>query len=75
MYEGAAMSVRTTCKKTCEFLDTIGLHWGWVLSPNTLRELTSHIQEEVPWWMLLTYETVLVDKLIDEVNEKLERCQ
>ena len=77
MYEGAVTSVRTTCGETWEFPVTIGLHWGSTLSsyPFTLimDELTAHILEEVPRYMLLADDIVLVDESKDGVNAKLEK--
>ena len=72
-------SVRTTCGETGEFLVTIGLHLGSALSRYLFAlitdELTTHIQEEVPWCMLFSNNIVLMDESRDGVNAKLERWQ
>ena len=60
-----------------EFPVTIGLHQGLALSPYLfaliMDELIAHIQEEVPWCMLLVDDIVFIDKSRDGVNAKLER--
>ena len=38
-----------------------------------MDELSAHIQEEVPWCMLIVDDGVLVDELKDCINVKLER--
>ena len=43
MYDGVVMTMRTTCKATGEFLVTIGLHQGSLLS----RPLFTRIVEEL----------------------------
>ena len=58
---------------------TIGLHQRSPISPyfSTLNmdELTAHIQEEVPWCMLLVGDIVLVDEWRDGMTMELERCR
>ena len=78
MYEGATISVRVTCGGTCEFSLAIGLHQGSALSPQLhftliMDELTAHVQEEVPWYMLFTDDIMLVDELRGSMNGKLKR--
>ena len=62
-----------------EFPVTIGLHHGSALSPYLfaliMDELTSHIQEKVPWCMLFADDIVLINESRDVVNVKLKRWQ
>ena len=57
MYKGDVKSVRTTHGETCEFTMTTDLHQLSALSPYFIAliidELTSHIQEKVPWCMFV----------------------
>ena len=68
--------MRTTYGETGKFPVTIGLHQGSTLSlylfALIIDELTTHIQEEVPWCMLFVDDIVLVDESRDAVNAKLE---
>ena len=77
MYNGALMSVRTTCGETNEFLVTIGLHQGSTLNlylfALIIDELAAIIHEEIYWCLLFAHHIVLVDKLRDGINAKLER--
>ncbi|XP_065864081.1 uncharacterized protein [Euphorbia lathyris] len=71
MYEGVCTSVRTSVGKTEEFPITIGVHQGSALSPFlcdiVMDELTSSLQDGIPWCMLF----VLVDET-KGVERKLE---
>ena len=59
----------------------ISLHQGSALTPYLfaliIDDLTTYIQEEVPWCMLFAddIDIVLIDELKDSVNTKLERWQ
>ena len=50
-------TVRTVVGETNSFPITVGLHQGSALSPYlfalVMNELTRHMQDEVPWCMLL----------------------
>ncbi|KAL6501581.1 hypothetical protein OROGR_026714 [Orobanche gracilis] len=66
MYEGASTSVRTNVGRTEEFPITIGVHQGSALSPFlfaiVMDELTSGIQNDVPWCMMFADDIVLIDE-------------
>ena len=55
------------------------MHQGLTLSPYlfalVMDELTKSIQEEVPWYMLSTDDTVLGDETRSGVNVKLESLE
>ena len=55
-------SVRTSGGITSEFLITVGLHQGLMLSPYLLvlviDELSRLIQDEVPWYLVVIHNTV-----------------
>jgi len=76
MYDEVRTRVRTLVGDTDDFLLDIGLHRGSVLSPflftTVLDELTKGIQDEIPWCMLFTNDTVLIDETKEGVNTKLE---
>lgn len=76
MYDRVVTSVRTTCGETGDFQLTIGLHQGLALSAYLfaliMDELTTHIQEEVPWYMFFADDLVLVNESRDGVNLKLD---
>jgi len=38
-----------------------------------MDEITSEIQDEVPWCMLFADDIVLIDEIIDKLNDKLEK--
>ncbi|XP_021729342.1 uncharacterized protein LOC110696362 [Chenopodium quinoa] len=69
--------VRTCGGLTKDFPITIGLHQGSALSPFLFAtvpdEVTTPIQDEVPWCMLFADDIVLVDETKDRVNGKLEQ--
>ncbi|KAM2622784.1 hypothetical protein TB2_027370 [Malus domestica] len=75
MYEGAKTAVRTHEGQTESFPITVGLHQGSSLSPYlftlVMDELTGHIQDDIPWCMLLADDIVLIDKTREGVNAKL----
>jgi hypothetical protein len=76
MYEGAVTAIRSPAGETSEFPITVGLHQGSALSPYlfalVMDELTSQIQEDIPWCMLFADDIVLVDDTASGVNTKLE---
>ncbi|KAL6538155.1 hypothetical protein OROGR_012143 [Orobanche gracilis] len=76
MYEGASTSVRTGVGKTEEFPIQIGVHQGSALSPFlfaiVMDELTSSLQDGIPWCMLFADDIVLVDETKEGVETKLE---
>ena len=76
MYEGVVTSVRTIGGETKEFPVTVGLHQGSALSPYlfalVMDELTSHLQDNVPWCMLFADDVVLIDESKVGLNAKLE---
>eukprot|EP00268_Persea_americana_P025219 TRINITY_DN24585_c0_g2_i2.p1 TRINITY_DN24585_c0_g2~~TRINITY_DN24585_c0_g2_i2.p1 ORF type:complete len:145 (-),score=7.41 TRINITY_DN24585_c0_g2_i2:52-462(-) len=75
--EGAITRVRTTYKETGEFSVTISLHRGSALSHYLfgliMDKLTTHIQEEAPWCIVFGDDIMLVERLRDSLNAKLER--
>ena len=70
-------SVRSSAGGTEYFLIDIGLHRGSVLSPFlftiVMDELTSEIQDEVPWCMLFADDLVLIDEIGVGLNDKLKK--
>ena len=76
MYDRVVANVRTCGGITNDFSIIIGLHQGSALSPFlfsiVMDELTSAIQDELPWCMLFVNDIVLVDETRAEVNVKLE---
>jgi len=75
MHEGVKASFRTFSGDMNEFSIDIALHQGSALSTFlfacVMDELTNGIQGEVPWYMLLAEDIVLIDETRDEVNIKL----
>ena len=76
MYDRVVTNVRTCGGITSDFSITIGLHQGSVLSlflfAIVIDELTTSIQDEIPWCMLFADDIVLIDETRAEVNVKLE---
>ena len=62
---------------TDDFYIRLALHQGSALSPFlftiAMDELTKGIQDELPWSMLFTDDTVIIDETREGVNAKLER--
>ena len=79
MYEIVVMSMRNICTYTGEYPlpSDNRLAWGSSIIPYLfvliIDELTTYIQKVVPWRMVFVDDTVLVDKLENDVNAKLER--
>ena len=75
MYNGAMTTVRTTAGETNDFSITVGLYQEFATSPYlfalVMDELTRHMQDEVPWYMLFVDDIVLVAETKVEVNAKL----
>ena len=59
-----------------EFLITIGVHQGSVLSlflfAIVMDEITKSLHEEIPWCMLFADDIVLIDETKEWVNIKLK---
>ena len=53
-YDGAMTAIRPLAREASEFLITMGLHQGSCLSPClfvlAMDKLTTHIQDDVPWY-------------------------
>ena len=68
--------VKTTIEKTSEFLITVCLHQGSVLSPYlfalVMDELTKHIQDDISWCIIYIDDIVLIDETKYGANTKLE---
>ena len=69
-------TVRTMGGESRAFPIAIGLHQGSALSPFLfaflMDELTSQIQDDIPWCMLFAYDIVLVDSTKEGICTKLE---
>jgi len=76
MYDRVVANVRTCEGITSNFSITIGFHQGSALSPFlfviVMDELTTSIQDEIPWCMLFADDIVLVNETRDRINAKLE---
>ena len=76
MYDEAVANVRTCESLTSDFLISIGLHQGSLMSSFlfaiVMNELTRIIQDEIPWCILFADDIILVDEMRAEVNVKLE---
>jgi hypothetical protein len=74
MYDNVVTSVRTSNGDTIPI--NVGLHQGSALSPYlftlVMDEVTSDIQDGVPWCMLFTDDVILVDESRTGVDQKLE---
>jgi len=77
IYEGRRTSVRMLGGVTNDFFVGRGLHQSSALNPFlftvVMDKLTRGIQDEAPWCMLFTDDIVLIDKIRQEVNDRLER--
>ena len=73
-YDRAITIVKTTIGETSEFSITISLHQGsaLILYPFALvmDELTKHIQDDIPWYILFADDIILIDKIKSRVNIK-----
>ena len=76
IYNNVVTSVRINDGNTDYFPIKIGLHRELALNPYlfalVMDEVTSNIQGDIPWCMLLADDIVLVDKSQTGVNRKLE---
>ena len=76
MYHDVMICVWTCDGDTDDFPIKIGLHQGSALSPYlfalVMDEVTTDIQDDIPWCMLFADDVVLVDESRIEVNRKLE---
>ena len=78
MYHGVKTRVRALVGDTDDFPIDIGLHQGSALSPFhftiVMGELTTRIQDEIPWCMLFADDIVLIGETREGVNTTFERC-
>ena len=76
MYERVVTDVRPCGGLTDEFLITIGIHQGSVLShfffAIVIDEITKSIYEDIPWCMLFVDVIVLIGETKEGVNKKLK---
>ena len=76
MYEGVVTNVRTCGGLTDKFSIIIGVHQRSTLSPFlfaiVLDEITKSIHEDIPWCMLFADDIVLIGKIKEGINKKLE---
>jgi len=76
MYEGSITSVKSICEETENFRVRVGVHQGSALSSYlfsvVIDEITKGVQGEVPWYMMLTDDIVLIRENKEEVNQRLE---
>ena len=74
MYANSVTTVRTMDSEFSAFPIAIGLHQGLALSPFLfavlMDELTSQIQDDIPWCMLFADDIVLSTK--EGISTKLE---
>jgi len=77
MYEGAKNSVRTSAGDNEYFPIDIGLHQGSALNlflfTIVMDELTTEIQDEIPWCMLFADDVILIDETTVGLNNKLQK--
>nr|XP_043629756.1 uncharacterized protein LOC122601044 [Erigeron canadensis] len=77
MYDRARIGVRTPVGSIELFSVEMGLHQGSTLSPNLftliLDELSSGLQEELPWCMIFADDIALIARSTEELNRRLEK--
>ncbi|GJV91044.1 ataxia telangiectasia mutated family protein [Tanacetum coccineum] len=77
MFEGARTYVWTPIGNTEYFPVDVGLHQGLAISPYLfaliLDELTKGIQESVPWCLIFADDIVLVSKMQQGLNGRVEQ--
>ena len=75
-YDRVITIVKIIIRETNKISITIGLHQGYALSPYlfalVMDELTKHIQDDIPWFMLFADDIVLIHKTKSRVNAKLD---
>nr|GEV33122.1 hypothetical protein [Tanacetum cinerariifolium] len=76
MYEGAKTRVRTTVGNTDFFPVKVGVHQGSAISPYLftliLDELSTGIQEDIPWCMIFAHDIVLIAESAKGLNNRFE---
>ena len=76
MCDGVVENIRTCGGIINDFSITIGLHQESTLGPFlfviVMDELTTPIQDEIPWCMLFADDIVLVDETRVRINVKLK---
>ena len=77
MYDRARTGVRTPVGITELFSVKRGLHQGSTLSPYLftliLDELSSGLQEELPWCLIFADDIALFSRSTEELNRRLEK--
>nr|XP_043611483.1 uncharacterized protein LOC122583111 [Erigeron canadensis] len=77
MYDRVRTGVRTPVGNTELFSVEMGLHQGSALSPYLftliLDELSSGLQEELPWCLIFADDIALISRSADELNSRLEK--
>jgi len=75
MYDGAKTRVRKVGGESRHFIVEVRLHQGSALSSFLIAlvmdKLTRHIHGELPWWMLLSHDIVLIDEICGSVNARV----